>query len=250
MSLNTLMGHGCATLIRDLEGMFAVFCWVATFAGAPTSAKPTKSSLKLAKVYKPGSPIGPMVVRPGPEAQSKPINDWNKGDYESIFRAKNAHLSSSNEFDKSIINHFVSSFKDDIEFQEMLEKCRHKIYFVLPSLVIRPGVDPAEHAGAISAEIMKMKKEKEFETWDMSQLKRRATGEILRQIKREAHEREQVRIEEKHEQQFYHEVMGFIDGYLQNQGHASNGVDALKEIDTRAESEALGLVQKQSAENS
>ena len=184
MALNTLMGHGCATLIRDLEGMFAVFCWVATFAGAPTSAKPTKSSLKLAK---PGSPIGPMVVRPGPEAQSKPINDWNKGDYESIFRAKNAHLSSGKEFYKSIINHFVSGFKDDIEFQEMLEQCRHKIYSVLPSLVILPGVDPAEHAGAISAEILKMKKEKEFETWDMSQLKRRATGEILREIKRETH---------------------------------------------------------------
>lgn len=226
--------------------MFAVFCWVSTFAGAPTSANPTKSSLKLAKFYKPESPIGPVIVCPGSNPQFKPINDWNKGDYKSIFRAKNDHLSSAAEFNKSIINHFVSNFKMDIDFHQMLEHCRQKIYVVLPSLVIQPDVDPADHTGAISAEIMKMKKEKEFETWDMSQIKRRATFEIVRQIKQEAYQREQVRIEEKHEQQFYHEVIGFIDRYLQSQGHVSNGVGALKEIHTRAESEALDLMQKQS----
>lgn len=80
----------------------------------------------------------------------------------------------------------------------------------------------------------------------MSQLKRRATFEIVEQIEQETYQREQVRIEEKHEQQFYHEVMGFIDRYLQSQGHVSNGADALTEIDTRAEREVLDLMQKQS----
>lgn len=156
------------------------------------------------------------------------------------------HLSSTAEFNQSIINHFVSDFKMDRGFRRMLEHCRHKIFDVLPSLVIQPDVDPAEHTSAISAEIIKMKSKKEFETWDMSQLKRRATFEIVEQIEQETYQREQVRIEEKYEQQFYHEVMGFIDRYLQSQGHVSNGADALTEIDTRAEREVLDLMQKQS----
>lgn len=48
----------------------------------------------------------------------------------------------------------------------------------------------------------------------MSQLKRRATIEIVEQIEQETYQRKQVRIEEKHEQQFYYEVIGFIDQYL------------------------------------
>lgn len=78
MAFNTLRGHGCANLIRDLEEMFAVLCWVATFAGAPTSKKLTKSLQKFARVYKPGSPIGPAMVWTRPENQIKPINDGNK----------------------------------------------------------------------------------------------------------------------------------------------------------------------------
>lgn len=80
----------------------------------------------------------------------------------------------------------------------------------------------------------------------MSQLKRRATIENVEQIEQETYPREQVRIEEKHEQQFYHEVMGFIDQYLQSKGHGGHGVDALKETDTPVESEASELMQKQS----
>lgn len=75
-------------------------------------------------------------------------------------------------------------------------------------------MDPAEHTGAISAEIVNMKQKKEFESWNMSQLKRRATIEIVEQIEQETYQRKQVRIEEKHEQQFYYEVIGFIDQYL------------------------------------
>ena len=81
MAFNTLRDHGCATLIRDLEEMFAVLCWVATFAGAPTSKKLSKSLQKFAKVYKPGSPIGPAMVWTRLENQIKPINHWNKGEH-------------------------------------------------------------------------------------------------------------------------------------------------------------------------
>lgn len=38
--------------------------------------------------------------------------------------------------------------------------------------------------------------------------------------------------------------MGFIDQYLQSKGHVSSGVDALKEIDTRAESKGVGFDNK------
>lgn len=130
----------------------------------------------------------------------------------------------------------------DIGFQAMLEHCRCKIYYDLPTPVIQLNVDPAEHIDAISAVITKMKQRKEFESLDMSQLKRLATIEIVDQIQLETCEREQVQIEEKHAQQFYHEVMGFIDQYLQSKGHVSNGVDVLKEIDTRAKSEASDLI--------
>lgn len=75
-------------------------------------------------------------------------------------------------------------------------------------------MDPAEHNGAISADIVKMKQKKEFESLNMSQLKRRATIEIVEQIEQEIYQRKQVRIEEKHEQRFYYEVIGFIDQYL------------------------------------
>lgn len=246
MALNTLQGLGCATLLRDLEGIFAVLCWVATFAGAPTSKKLTKSSVKLAKVYKPGSPIGPVMQWSRQENQIQPINDWNKGDYQGIYRAKKTHLSSSDDFNKSIVNHFASDFRIDIGFRAMLEHCRHKIYDDLPRPVIQLNVDPVEHIDAISAEIMKMKQRKEFESLDMSQLKRLATIEIVEQIQRETYQCEQVQIEEKHEQQIYHDVMGFIDQYLQSKGHVSNGVDVLKEIDMRAESEASDLIERQS----
>lgn len=178
-----LIGHSCTTLICDLEEMFAIFYWVAMFPKASTSAKQMKNSLKLAKIYKPGSSIGPIVIRLGSESRSKPINNWNKGDYESIFYTKNTHLSLSNKFDKSIINYFVFSFKNNIDFQEILEKCWHKIYSILLSVVIRSGVNSIEYAGAISVEIMKKKKRKEFETWNMSELKTRAKDKILQQIK-------------------------------------------------------------------
>lgn len=74
MAFNTLKGHGCATLFRDLEEMFAVLCWVATFAGAPTSKKLTKSLQKFAKVSKPGSPIGPVMVVMDPARKSNKAN--------------------------------------------------------------------------------------------------------------------------------------------------------------------------------
>lgn len=75
-------------------------------------------------------------------------------------------------------------------------------------------MDPAEHTGAISADIVKMKQKTELESLNMSQLKRRATIEIVEQIEQETYQRKQVQIEEKHEQQFYHEVIGFIDQSL------------------------------------
>lgn len=62
------------------------------------------------------------------------------------------------------------------------EHYRHEVYDDLPRPVIQPDMDPAEHTGAISAEIVKMKQKKKFESLNMSQLKRRATIEIVEQI--------------------------------------------------------------------
>lgn len=40
---------------------------------------------------------------------------------------------------------------------------------------------------------------------------RRATFKVVEYIGKELHQCEQVQIKEKYKQQFYHEVMGFID---------------------------------------
>lgn len=69
--------------------------------------------------------------------------------------------------------------------------CRHKIYDDLPRPVIQPDVDAAEHTGAICAGITKIKQKNEFKSCDVSQLKSRATMEIVEQIEHETYQHEQ-----------------------------------------------------------
>lgn len=79
----------------------------------------------------------------------------------------------------------------------------------------------------------------------MSQLKKQAIIITVGQIQQQTYQCKQLQIKEKHEQQFYYKVMGFIDQYLQSKEYFSNSIKVLKEINICAESKVLNLIEKQ-----
>lgn len=91
------------------------------------------------------------------------------------------HLNSSNDFNKSIVNHdFALEFKIDISFWIILGYYHYKIYDNKPKPIIQLNMNPVEYIDIIFAMITKIKQSKEFKSLDISQLKKKGIIEIVK----------------------------------------------------------------------
>lgn len=116
-----LINYNYVILIYNLEKIFLNFYLIFRFIKVLILAKLIKNLLKFINIYKSKSLIKSIVIKFKLETQSKLINSFNKRNYKKNFYAKNIYLNLSNKFNKSIINYFIFSFKNNIKFKKILK---------------------------------------------------------------------------------------------------------------------------------